>query len=201
MALETVLVSRSVTFDPSVQAEVLKDLERFSALGFSVYRQVGEIVTIPEARGDEPEPEPRREARLAEATAAIRDIREKHGLSYHGIGALIGCSGGTVANWQRKSTEGISTALHGRLMDLWRKSGRIAKGSTQLRDLAKGASAGVRLRERVVGKSRRRAENLTDDKRLEIATLREGGKTLRETAELAGVSKTTVMRVCKELSK
>lgn len=197
MALETVLLSRSVTYDPSLQGEVSKDIERFTALGFTCYRQVGEIVTIPEVRGAEYLKKKKvTSKRVNEAADAVDAIKAKHGLSDRGIGLLIGCSSVTVMGWRKKSGHGISRESHARLMDLLRQSDSIHAGSSQLRDEVTGAAKATAA----MRKGRGRPFSLSDDQKIEAASLRESGKSLKEIAKDFGVSESTVRKACQELA-
>lgn len=179
--METVLVSRLVSFDRRLQPEVLQDIERLKSAGFSIYQQVGDIVPVASVAEVEVENSP-------DVASLVASIQEKHGLSIRGIAALAGVSSYSMHVWCKQGGK-PSKASWERLLSLKRRSDRIEAGTSQLRDEARGA---VRVAYRVRTTRRPRT---TDEQKREIISLRSQGATVREIANKVDVSKSSVIRI------
>ena len=187
--METLVVSREVHLDLSKPGAVEK-VKLWQQIGWSVCRKDGSEVLAnrrsqPVSRND--------------ITEAISAIRNRHGLSFAGIGALVGVSDATAVNWSNGKC-GISPEAWRRVLALRKKSDSLPPKSDVLIAEARGAVTARRL------VKRGRPDNVecvavTEDKKLEIAILRcDEGLSFAEIAKRIGVSSATVHRVCREFS-
>jgi hypothetical protein len=186
--METILVSREITFDRSSQPEVLADIERLRAAGFSVFTQ-----DSPKAAS----PSPTKASKpTAEAVrAAIESIRDRHGIGCGGIGALVGVCGTSVQNWLGART-GVSQQSWGRLSRLKKRSDRLPP-----RDPALIAESRGGLRARRLSKQPAGTRRIADDVRLQIAIARlEEGRSAKDIASAFGVTSATVRNIVREFS-
>jgi len=182
--MQTVLVSRLVSFDPHLQPEVLQDIEKLKSAGFDVFQQVGDIVPVASVVSVvEPEASP--DPGVASLVAAIQ---EKHGLSARGIAALAGVSSYSLHVWCKQGGRPSKASLE-RLLALKRRSDRIEAGTSQLRDEARGA---VRVAHRMRPTRRSRT---TGEQKQEIIRLRSQGETVRDISRKVDVSKSSVIRI------
>lgn len=195
----TVFVAREIKFDRKSQPEVLADIERLKAAGFSVF--FGES----EARAPEPvkPPEPVKAAgpTAEDVRRVVESIRDRHGVGFGGIGALVGVSSGSVLHWLA-GRNGISRAAWDRLTRLKRRSDRLAPQDEGLLAEAKGAVRGRRLC-KVVGKSvaapKGKNVRIGDDVRLQVAIARlEEGRSFSSIAERFGISDNTARYIVRE---
>lgn len=188
MPAVTVLVSRSFTFDPAKQPEMVSELRGLAERGFSVLGPVA-FAQEPMKAGDllpvsEVSP---RTATPAEIAEAVDEIKSLGGLSEMSLARLLGVTSPTLLHW-RAGNHGISEQRWRDVKSLLKRARKLPGGSTALRDEAKG----LRLAARRLRESRQ--SELTDDQKIEIASLHEQGKSIREIARQYGV---TVRRVNK----
>jgi len=197
MPAVTVLVSRSFTFDPAKQPEMVSELRGLSQRGFTVLgpvlfdgpatvvqepmkAEVGELTPVVEVAATS--------ATSAEIAAAIGEIKSLAGISDAAVSRLLGVAAPTVWHW-RAGTHGISGPRWLGIQSLLRRARKLPSGSTALRDEARG----LRLAERRL-KGVRQSE-LTDDQKIEIASLRERGESVRAIARQFGVTTNRVNRI------
>lgn len=199
----TVTVSRSFTFDPDSQSDVLAEIKSLRDRGFRV---LGEI--DPEALGRETGPtplgglepiervakgRPRSGIPTADIKAAINEIVSLTGLTKSAIALLVGVNRTALGAWQN-GTRGISASKWLEVQSLLRRSRTVDNGDKSLHSEARGLFIAAKRKKGDQPKKRGRAPrvSLTDDQKIEIATLRDGGLTLRKISEKYGV---TISRV------
>jgi|688.fasta_scaffold00210_76 transposase len=186
--METIVVSREIKFDRKSQPEVLRDLERLKEAGFSVFRKEEQQAPVAEVKA-KPKTDEANDIRRV-----VESIRERHGISLDRIGALVGVTGGAVANWAsgRRSASAESWRLLSRLK---RRSDSLPPRSETLIAEASGALKGRRL---VKGRGWQHRRTSEDD-RLQMAILRfDEGVGIEEIAEKFSVSAGTVYRVIRD---
>lgn len=197
--METIFVSREIKFDRKSQPEVLADIERLKAAGFSVF--FGES----EAKAPEPvsPPEPVKAAgpTAEDVRTVVDSIRDRHGIGCGGIGALVGVGSQSVQNWLA-GRNGISDAAWSRLTRLKRRSDRLQPQDESLLAEARGALRGRRLYKgtsKSVTAATGKGVRIGDDVRLQVAILRlEEGRSFKSIAEQFGVSENTVRNIVRE---
>lgn len=189
--METIFVSRQITFDRRSQPEVLADIERLKAAGFSVF--------FAEAESSAPTAEKAfRRAKAGptkeEICAVLDAIRDRQGIGSSRIGALIGATGLAVRNWA-SGRNGISRALWERLNQLRKRCDRLPPMDSSLVAEARGALRSRRLAASESGPVAR----ISDEVRLQIAAMRvDEGRSLKEVSSHFGVDRRTVHRIVRE---
>lgn len=183
----TILVSREITFDRNSQPEVLADIERLRAAGFSVFTQDGVDVPAKPTKASGPTAE--------DVRSVIEAIRQRHGIGCGGIGALVGVCGTSVQNWL-VGRNGVSDQSWERLSRLKKRSDRLPP-----RDPAFVAESRGGLRARRLSKVTASERRVSDDVRLQIAIARlDEGRSAREIAETHGITPATVRNIVREFN-
>lgn len=185
--MEKILVSREITLDLS-NPDSLRQIEQLKADGFAVYRK--EV-----AEDNRAAKSPPKRPSKADVQSAVSAIRDRHGLSFNGIGALVGLRGGTVAALA-KGIAGASPKTWKRIRSLRKRSDSLPPRCPELIAEAAGAARARSL----AGPARER--RFSDEKRLQIAILRCDERLPYATvAKRAGVSIATVHRVVREFTQ
>lgn len=188
----TVHVSRTFSVDPS-NPQVLEELRLLAARGFEV---LGPLDLTPvKAVAVEPEPKPEPADPRERVAEILEELKARSNMKGSLVAAMLGVDPSAVYGWRAGSRE-IPPARLDQLEKLLQRSRSLPEGSTTLSDEATGAAAAAK-QFLLAGKRRPKVavNRLSDDKRLEVAVLREGGATLAEIARKAGVSLSTVHRV------
>lgn len=208
----TVIVSRSFTFDPDSQGDVVSEIKSLRDRGFDILGAVdaeGWGVSPPSIGSEIGSLEPvekiaRRGGKkpsgikTADIAAAIDEIRKLTGLSLAAIALLVGVHQTTIGQWKR----GDRTISAGRWLEvqsLLRRARSAPDGDRTLHSEARGLHIAAKRDRGETARQRGRSPKviLTDDQKIEIATLREGGLTLSKIADKFGV---TISRVRDVLS-
>jgi hypothetical protein len=191
----TVTVSRSFTFDPAKQPEMVSELRGLAERGFNV---LGPVLF-------DPVPEPAKEtgdllpvgsvarcsATRAEIASAIEEIKSLSGLSETGVGRLLGVSQPLIYAWRRGDVQMLNRRWDA-VQALLRRARKLPAGSSRLVDEARGAAVASK---RLAKKASRTF--LTDDQKIEIAALHEQGTSVDEIAGRFAVSVSRVRQIAK----
>jgi hypothetical protein len=182
----TVHVSRTFRVDTDKNPEVLEDLRLLAARGFEVFGPL-DLTPVSASAPPEPEPEPKKN-RVVEILA---ELKERSGLGLESVAVLLGITGPTVWGW-KVARRPAPPERFADLERLLKRSRSLPAGSTSLRDEARGARKQRRLQasQRV---------SLTEDQRLAIGMMREGGATVKSIAGAFGIGTERVYKVLREL--
>jgi len=191
----TVTVSRSFTFDPAKQPEMVSELRGLAERGFNV---LGPVLF-------DPVPEPakatgdllpvggvaRCSATRAEIASAIEEIKSLSGLSETGVGRLLGVSQPLIYAWRRGDVQMLNRRWDA-IQALLRRARKLPAGSSRLVDEARGAAVASKRLAKKVSRT-----FLTDDQKIEIAALHEQGTSVDEIASRFAVSVSRVRQIAK----